>query len=241
MINLKSLSRKHLVFIISLLVVIATLGYGYWQQNKASSPSSSSLSPSSETAIDTSGFITHKNMVMTDGIRQMIEDNIAADQKVSPQTEASLIDLAQNQTALGSWSDAKATYLTVIESFPSSTIVWALYASLLEQMGDYVTADTAYQQAIVLEPTEKNFRAFASFLQIHLKGHVTELKSVLDSAQKALGDTIFTATSLGDYYFSNNDCSAGKTSYTTAIKLSPDATTKKELTAIQKEKIAECR
>ena len=239
---MKSFSRKHLVFIISLLVVIATLGYGAWQQSKTShSSSSASSSLSSDTAIDTSGFITHKNMVMTDGIRQMIEANIAADQKTSPQTEASLIDLAQNQTALGSWSDAKQTYLVIIESFPSSTAVWGLYASLLEQMGDYVSADTTYQQAITVEPTEKNFRAFAAFLQLHFKGHVAELKTVLDAAQKALGDTIFTTTSLGDWYFSNNDCASGKSSYATAIKLSPDATTKKELTKIQKKKLAECK
>lgn len=180
-------------------------------------------------------------MVMTDGIRAMIEANIAADQKIVPQTEASLIDLAQNQTALGNWAEAKQTYLMVMNTFPSSTIVWALYASLLEQMGDYASADTAYQQAIIVEPTEKNFRAFISFLQVHLKGHVTELKTVLDSAQKALGDTIFTATSLGDWYFSNSDCASGKSSYATAIKLSPDSTTKKELTKIQKEKLAACK
>ncbi len=214
-----NITRKQVVIGLSSLAVLAIIGVGV-------------LLRFPQILDPYAGLTKTLDVQMSDATRLLVQQrlettqaSIAASQSAGEEVEMNLyLTVAEQYYILGDLVASREAYETYLEMNPISYTAWNAYASVLEFMGDYDTADLAFRQAIDGRKMEEFYRDYAEFLAAHYPEKTEEYKAVIDDAYTNLGQTTWTMQVLGDWYFANNDCRLGRDHYEVAQALDPSNT-----------------
>ncbi len=226
-------SRKQIVGGASILVVSMLVVYGVWNVwPRLTNPYY--------------GLTTHIDIQMDDATRTLIQQRLAIAQAslASQQSSGGTIDnqtylvIAENEKMLGDLVASRKMYEKNLDAVPTSYVAWNSYAALLEVMNDLPAAEKAYKKSLELLKTEEYYRDYIDFLRAHYPDRHAEVKTLLDEAYTSLGQTQWTMTALGDWFFETGDCDQGKAHYDVAIRLANDGAV--NLKKDQQEKLATC-
>lgn len=226
-------SRKQIVGGASILVVLGLVIYGAWYAwPRLANPYY--------------GLTTHLDIQMDDATRTLIQQRLATAQAslASQQASHATVDnqlylvIAENEKLLGDLVSSREMYEKNLDAVPTSYVAWNSYASLLEIMNDLPKAEQAYKKSLELLKAEEYYRDYIDFLRAHYPDRRTEVKTLLDEAYTSLGQTQWTMTALGNWFFETGDCDQGSAHYDVAIRLASDSAT--NLKKDQQEKLATC-
>jgi Tfp pilus assembly protein PilF len=98
---------------------------------------------------------------------------------------------------------------------------WNMYGDILSQMGDRVIAESAYKQAIQINPMVKYYMDYAGFLAKDSPARDADQLADLQQAVTVLGQSTDLMVALAEYYNNHSDCSESIAHYKVAVTLSP--------------------
>lgn len=213
------ITRKQVVISLSSLAVLTLIGVGV-------------LVRFPQILDPYAGLTKTLNVQMNDATRLLVQQrlettqaSIAASQSAGEEVEMNLyLTIAEQYYILGDLVASRQAYETYLEMNPIAYTAWNAYASVLEFMGDYDTADLAFRKAIDGRKVEEFYRDYAEFLAAHFPEKSAEYKAVIDNAYENLGQTTWTMQVLGDWYFARHDCVLGRDHYDVAQALDPENT-----------------
>lgn len=210
-------TRKQLVLTISAAVILAGVGYGITRAFP-------------ELLDKYAGLTTHIDVQMDEATRNVVRQrlaaaqaSVAASEKAGEAVDMGLyMTIAEQQFLLGDLVSAREAYETYLKLNPISAVAWDSYGAVLEYMNDYDRALYAYGQAIENGKSEDYYRDYSDLLLAHFPDRETEYKAAIDDAFTNLGQTTWTMTALGDWYFAHGECDLGRDHYEVAHALAPD-------------------
>lgn len=229
-------SRQHVVIAVSVVVVLLLAGFGIWKAFPRLFDKYAGLKLTMEVQMD-------------EATRTLLEGRIAttqaaldASQKSGDKFEMnSYLVIAENEYMLGDLVKSREAYETYLKLNPISYVAHNAYATVLEAMGDYVLAESEFKAAVEGSATEEYFRDYAGFLAAHYPERSDDYKAVIDDAYAALGQTVWTMLTLGDWDFAHGDCDQGVQHYLVAKTLVKDSPTlASQIAGDAAEKYADC-
>lgn len=229
-------TRKHVVIAVSVIVVLLLVGFGIWKGFPRLFDKYAGLKLTMDVQMD-------------DATRTLLEGRVAttraaldASQKNGVKVDMnSYLVIAENEYILGDLVASREAYETYLKLNPISYVAHNAYATVLEVMGDYQLAESEFKTAIAESPSEEYYRDYAEFLAARYPERTQDYKQVIDDAYAALGQTVWTMLTLGDWNFANGDCDQGAQHYAVAktiAKESPEIA--KQIAADSVEKYAVC-
>jgi tetratricopeptide (TPR) repeat protein len=212
-------TRKQIALVISGVVGLGLLGYGIVR-----------IFP--RITDPYAGLVTTMDVQMDDATRNLVRQRLAtakasieASIKAGEKVDMGLYQaIAEQYLLLGDLASSREAYEVYLEKNPISYTGWNAYGDVLEYMKDYDHAGIAYRKALEYAQTEELYRDYAELLQRYFPEKKTEYKAVLDDAFAHIGQTLWTMTALGDWYFAEGDCALGRDHYDVAHTLAPDNT-----------------
>ncbi len=214
----KSLSRKQVVIIASVLVVFLLGAYAFWikEGNYFFDPYN--------------GLVTSIDVQMDEATRALVQQRVAtAEASLAAQEEsgteidtALYVTIAENEKMLGDLVSSRLMYETYLRTNDSSYLVWNSYAKLLELMKDFPAAEDAFKKSLSIVAIEGSYQDYAEFLRTHYPDRIADEKAILDEAFVSFHQTPWLMIALGDWFFKTGECDQGKAHYDVAVSLSPD-------------------
>ncbi len=195
------------------------------------------------------GLNTTMIVQMDEATRTLLKERIATTQASIDAAEEKgekismnlYLIIAENNYMLGDLVTARETYEKYLTLNPISYVAHNSYAVVLERMGDYTKAETAFKSAIDGMKSEEYFRDYAEFLQAYFPERTSDYKAVLDDAFNNLGQTPWMMITLGDWDFSTGDCTQGRAHYDVAKTLTKDVVTASQIIADKNLKTLACQ
>lgn len=214
-------SRKQVVIVLSLLAVLFAGGHGVWQKygERLTNPYY--------------GLNTYFEVQMDEATRVLIQQrlataqaSLAAQQQNGEDVDTQLyLVIAEQHKMLGDLVASRETYEAYLDRVSTSHVAWNAYAKILDLMNDVSASETAYAKTLSVFHGEEYYRDYVGFLQRRFPERRADVKVLLDEAYTRFGQTLWTMTALGDWYFDAKDCTQGKAHYDVAIALSDDDAT----------------
>lgn len=211
-------SRKNLLFVIALLVVIGFLGYQYWPLRPAATELIESIS------IEMDPAIRQTFLQRIEVTKAAIDSQKAAGGKVDMPLYMNLATDYQMIGELKLAADVYRDYTTNVNTI--DYVAWNNLGDVLEQMQDYLGAEQAYLKAIELLPDyEEYYRDYVYFLENHFAATRSEdIRQWLEQSVANAGQSSWSMISLAEWYLNSGDCDQALAHYKIASQINPDNT-----------------
>ncbi len=120
---------------------------------------------------------------------------------------------------------------------PINYAAWNFEGTVLEAMGDYRGALTAYKKAMDSGVNvEEYYRDYVTMLEAHFPAEQAEIKAGLEKSVNDIGQTSWNMVELAHWYNANGDCQRSIDHYNVAVVLAPkDQAIKDELAGVVKQ------
>jgi len=212
-------SRTHLIAGIVAVVALLAIGYGAFLQ----------FGPSAKYR----GLNTYLDIQLDEASRTYFANRLATEQAAIAALEAKgeEVDL---DLVLSAASDAYATGDLVLarqyveRQLKSNALnygAWNFYGTVLEGMGDYDGARTAFAKAMNSGASmEEYYRDYVTLIQNHYPTEQAEVKRVLELDVADKGQNSWNMVELGHWYQKNGDCQSAIEHFKVAQTLAPGNT-----------------
>ncbi|MDQ5952304.1 MAG: hypothetical protein QG626_431 [Patescibacteria group bacterium] len=212
-----TLSRQRAIGLIVAVVVIAVVAYGASLALRNNDPYK--------------GLVTERPVTMEDSTRVYFEDRLKTTQAAIAALEAAgeTIDLnlylsvASDAYSLGHLAIAREALELQLAGNSINYVAWNNYALVLEEMGDYVPAESAFQKTLEIESgIEKYYDDYANFLKVHFPERRDDLKALYETSIEVGGQGLWNMKGLGDWYAADGQCDKAVDHYKVAVTLDPE-------------------
>ncbi len=189
------------------------------------------------------GLTLWRETQMDDATRSLFSQRLATTQAAiaAKQSAGEVIEtdlyasLAFDAYVLGDLAVARAAYEHMLNENSLYSVAWNEYAKVLDDMGDYQGAESAFLQAIETGKLEQYYISYVEFLQHRFPERDEAVKIVLEQGVIAVGQKQLLMVHLGDWYAEHGDCDRAIAHFNVAKTLNPAAKESIE------QKIAEAR
>lgn len=190
------------------------------------------------------GLTTSMTVDMDEATRTYFANRLATEEAAIDAAEAKGEDVdmdlyfaaADDAYSLGDLVTARQNIELQLQGNSANYTAWDFYGTVLEAMGDYDGARTAYLKAIDSgAKVEEFYRDYVTLLENHYPSEQSEIKRILELSVTERGQSSWNMVELGRWYVVNGDCQRAIDHYNVAVALSPqNQDIKDELLNVQK-------
>lgn len=210
-------TRKQLIGGVIGVVIVATAVYAGWYfvgRNGSPYP----------------GHKTTMEVSMDEATRTYLTDRflmekaaIAAYEQKGETVDLDLVLSAANDAySIGDLVSARQLVERQLQGNSNNYTAWNFYGTVLESMGDYDGARTAFKKAMDSGvAVEEFYRDYITLLQNHFSDEQAEIKRALEQSVAERGQSSWNMVELGRFYAANGDCVRSVDHYNVAVTLAP--------------------
>ena len=211
-----TLSRQQTIGLIVGAVVVALAAYGLWMITHPANPYK--------------GLTLTRVVTLDEATREYFEQRLETTKAAIAAAEASgeevdldlYLSAASDAYSLGDLVQAREMLEKQLEGNSLNFVAWNNYALILEAMGDYDAAETAFRKTLEIEQgIEKYSIDYADFLREHFPERREDLKAILEANLALGGQTVWNMVALAEWYAEGGECQKAVDHYEVAVVLDP--------------------